>query len=170
MIDTRRLLEFDFTDKRVTVVGLGVEGVDMVRFLSRHHAEVTVSDSKTRERLAERLRDRAAHIRKLQWLDFETCMSCRMRAARLVVSMGGYNTLCELALHRTPALVIPRIATADYFIHFLVILPILGLVEKPKPRPESITKSVLDRIAQKSTPASSGKPPPGGAQTSEAGS
>ncbi len=57
MIDTRRLLEFDFTDKRVTVVGLGVEGVDMVRFLSRHHAEVTVSDSKTRERLAERLRD-----------------------------------------------------------------------------------------------------------------
>ena len=57
MIDTRRLLEFDFTDKRVTVVGLGIEGVDMVRFLSRHHAEVTVSDSKTRERLAERLRD-----------------------------------------------------------------------------------------------------------------
>ncbi len=57
MIDTRRLLEFDFTDKRVTVVGLGVEGVDMVRFLSRHHAEVTVSDSKTEERLAEQLRD-----------------------------------------------------------------------------------------------------------------
>ena len=57
MIDTRRLLEFDFTDKRVTVVGLGIEGVDMVRFLSRHHAEVTVSDSKTRERLAEQLRD-----------------------------------------------------------------------------------------------------------------
>jgi UDP-N-acetylmuramoylalanine--D-glutamate ligase len=57
MIDTRRLLELDFTDKRVTVVGLGVEGVDMVRFLSRHHAEVTVSDSKTRERLAERLLD-----------------------------------------------------------------------------------------------------------------
>ena len=55
MIDTRRLLEFDFTDKRVTVVGLGVEGVDMVRFLSRHHAEVTVSDSKTPERLAEQL-------------------------------------------------------------------------------------------------------------------
>jgi len=57
MIDTRRLLEFDFTDKRVTVVGLGIEGVDMVRFLSRHHAEVTVSDSKTRERLTERLLD-----------------------------------------------------------------------------------------------------------------
>lgn len=57
MIDTRRLLEFDFADKRVTVVGLGVEGVDIVRFLSRHHAEVTVSDSKTRERLAERLHD-----------------------------------------------------------------------------------------------------------------
>ena len=56
MIDTRRLLELDFTDKRVTVVGLGVEGVDMVRFLSRHNADVTVSDSKTRDRLAEQLR------------------------------------------------------------------------------------------------------------------
>jgi len=57
MIDTQRLLEFDFTDKRVTVVGLGIEGVDMVRFLSRHHADVTISDSKTPERLEAQLRD-----------------------------------------------------------------------------------------------------------------
>ena len=36
-----------------------------------------------------------------------------------------------------------RIATFYYFAFFLLILPILGLVEKPKDRPESITKAVL---------------------------
>jgi quinol-cytochrome oxidoreductase complex cytochrome b subunit len=36
-----------------------------------------------------------------------------------------------------------RILTAYYFLHFLVILPVLGLVEKPKPRPASITEAVL---------------------------
>jgi UDP-N-acetylmuramoylalanine--D-glutamate ligase len=47
--------ELDFTDKRVTVVGLGIEGVDLARYLSRHGAFVTVSDSKSRARLAERV-------------------------------------------------------------------------------------------------------------------
>ncbi|MEE9347603.1 MAG: cytochrome b N-terminal domain-containing protein [Robiginitomaculum sp.] len=36
-----------------------------------------------------------------------------------------------------------RITTAYYFAFFLLILPILGLVEKPKARPQSITQSVL---------------------------
>jgi len=36
-----------------------------------------------------------------------------------------------------------RIATFYYFAYFLIILPILGLVEKPLDRPESITKAVL---------------------------
>jgi UDP-N-acetylmuramoylalanine--D-glutamate ligase len=49
-----RLGELDFADKRVTVVGLGIEGVDLARYLSRRGALVTVSDSKSRESLAER--------------------------------------------------------------------------------------------------------------------
>jgi ubiquinol-cytochrome c reductase cytochrome b subunit len=36
-----------------------------------------------------------------------------------------------------------RILTVYYFAHFLVILPLLGLFEKPKPLPASITESVL---------------------------
>ena len=44
-------------------------------------------------------------------------------------------------------LIIGRIATAYYFIHFLIIMPLLGLVETPKPLPESISKSVLDSPA-----------------------
>lgn len=37
-----------------------------------------------------------------------------------------------------------QISTVYYFAYFLVILPILGLVEDPKKRPASITQSILD--------------------------
>jgi len=47
----------DFRDKRVTVVGLGIEGVDLARYLVGEGALVTVSDSRPKERLAPRLRD-----------------------------------------------------------------------------------------------------------------
>jgi ubiquinol-cytochrome c reductase cytochrome b/c1 subunit len=40
-------------------------------------------------------------------------------------------------------LIIGRIATAYYFLHFLVILPLIGLFERPRPLPASISDSVL---------------------------
>ena len=51
-----RLSDLDFADKRVTVVGLGVEGVDTVRYLASRGAEVTVSDAQPRKRLTARVR------------------------------------------------------------------------------------------------------------------
>jgi ubiquinol-cytochrome c reductase cytochrome b/c1 subunit len=38
-----------------------------------------------------------------------------------------------------------RVLTAYYFIHFLIILPLLGLIETPKPLPNSISESVLKK-------------------------
>src|SRR6187397_1912574 len=38
-----------------------------------------------------------------------------------------------------------RVCTAWYFLHFLVILPLLGLFETPKPLPSSILETVLGR-------------------------
>lgn len=43
--------------KRVTVLGLGIEGVDLVRFLAAQGAIVTVSDAKPPEALAARIRE-----------------------------------------------------------------------------------------------------------------
>ena len=40
-----------------------------------------------------------------------------------------------------------RILTAYYFAHFLIILPLLGLIEKPRPLPASITETVLAKRA-----------------------
>ncbi|MEN3164889.1 cytochrome b N-terminal domain-containing protein [Tistrella mobilis] len=48
------------------------------------------------------------------------------------------------------AVVIGRIATAWYFLHFVVLLPLLGWFERPRPLPESIASAVLgDRAMEK---------------------
>ena len=40
-------------------------------------------------------------------------------------------------------LLIARVATAYYFLHFLIILPVLGFKEKTLPIPLSITEPIL---------------------------
>jgi ubiquinol-cytochrome c reductase cytochrome b subunit len=44
-----------------------------------------------------------------------------------------------------PFIVLSQIATAYYFLHFLVILPIISQIEVPKPLPFSITEAVLGK-------------------------
>jgi ubiquinol-cytochrome c reductase cytochrome b subunit len=52
-----------------------------------------------------------------------------------------------------------RILTAYYFIHFLVILPLLGLFETPRPRPGSIAEAVLPPGAGPGSPVASAASP-----------
>jgi len=49
-----------------------------------------------------------------------------------------------------------RILTAYYFAYFLIILPIVGLIETPKKLPESIAMAVLDKHKIRSDGGSSG--------------
>ncbi len=50
---------------------------------------------------------------------------------------------CGGAPAEEPYVMISQIATAYYFLHFLVILPIVSMVERPEPLPFSITEAVL---------------------------
>ena len=68
----------------------------------------------------------------------------------LVVTMGVL-TFCGGAPAEQPYIVISQIATAYYFLHFLVILPIVSQIEVPKPLPFSITEAVLGK--KEETPA-----------------
>ena len=82
------------------------------------------------------------------WLDTSKVRSARYRPLYkqffwilLLVCIGlGY-------LGAKPAeggyVIAARILTFYYFLHFLVILPLLGFIEKPKPLPASISESVL---------------------------
>ncbi len=55
----------------------------------------------------EELRKRASKC-GIKVMPFHPRMEELIKAADLVVSMGGYNTLCEILTQRTPALIIPR--------------------------------------------------------------
>ena len=44
-----------------------------------------------------------------------------------------------------PYVMLSQIATAYYFLHFLVILPIVSSIERPEPMPYSITEAVLGK-------------------------
>jgi ubiquinol-cytochrome c reductase cytochrome b subunit len=60
------------------------------------------------------------------------------KAADAVLSLGSVEI---------PLLYIGRLATAWYFFHFLILLPILGKIERPLPLPASIAESVLKPAA-----------------------
>ena len=62
--------------------------------------------------------------------------------------VDGEKTASGITFYR-----VSQIATIYYFAYFLVILPVLGLVEKPLKRPDSITKAVLGDGKHSATPA-----------------
>ena len=57
--------------------------------------------------------------------------------------------------------VLGRVATAYYFLHFLVLLPVLGKLERPLPLPDSISNPVVRRGIV--PPGGGGGPLPAGA-------
>ena len=84
----------------------------------------------------------------LPWLDKSPVRSGHYRPLFriffwiLVVDMAILFWLGGAAAEE-PFVMFSQLATAYYFLHFLVILPIVSAIEKPKPLPYSITESVL---------------------------
>ena len=48
-------------------------------------------------------------------------------------------------------ILIGRLATIYYFVHFLLVMPIVGFIEKPRPLPNSISESVLKKSVKSNT-------------------
>jgi quinol-cytochrome oxidoreductase complex cytochrome b subunit len=59
----------------------------------------------------------------------------------------------DAAVAGIPLVWVARIATLYYFAYFWLIMPIVGLIETPKPLPASIAQSVLGGAAPSSIPA-----------------
>ena len=106
------------SDRVVVTVGGGTDGelvletflADAASKLSKEGTPCTiVGGPDLPESARTRLKRQANAIPGVTWLDFEPDMSRLFTDARLVVCMGGYNTLCELVSLRRRALVIPRI-------------------------------------------------------------
>jgi ubiquinol-cytochrome c reductase cytochrome b/c1 subunit len=84
----------------------------------------------------------------LPWLDTSKVRSARFRPIyRQLIFLWVLSavTLGVVGAHQPTGIwvVIGRVATAYYFLHFLVILPILGKLERTLPLPDSISRPVI---------------------------
>ena len=99
----------------------------------------------------------------LPWLDTSKVRSARFRplykqffwifvAVCLGLGYCGGQTPDKILIHVGDGgfdiTDLSRILTIYYFAHFLILMPVLGLVEKPKPLPASIADSVLPGTRQ----------------------
>ena len=103
----------------------------------------------------------------LPWLDTSRVRSARFRPIYRYLVFALVASFVVLGLcgaHKPEGVwvVLSRIAALYYFAHFLVILPILGKLERPLPLPESITQAVtgrpLDRPVGSPLEALAGRP------------
>ncbi len=89
------------------------------------------------------------------WLDTSRVRSARFRPLykqffwilvvdALILGYAGSRPV-DAFLFNTPIPLVwlARIGTFYYFLHFWIIMPIVGLIETPKPLPDSIAKAVL---------------------------
>lgn len=86
----------------------------------------------------------------VSWLDTSPVRSCKYRPLyRWFFWLLVITCLALGYLGSKPAegdyVFWARVFTAYYFTHFLIIMPIIGLVETPKPLPRSISESVLGK-------------------------
>ena len=89
----------------------------------------------------------------LPWLDTSPVRSAKFRPIyRLLfwVLIVCCVILGAVGAHHPEGIwvILGRVCTAYYFLHFLVLLPILGKIEKPLPLPESISKAVMPAAAE----------------------
>ena len=67
----------------------------------------------------------------------------RLRLAGVLLKLFDQAGLRTIKLKQTKRQLASQIGTAFYFLFFLVIIPVLGLIETPKPVPNSISEAVL---------------------------
>ncbi|HKM63588.1 MAG TPA: cytochrome b N-terminal domain-containing protein [Acidisphaera sp.] len=98
----------------------------------------------------------------IPWLDTSPVRSARFRPLYrpfIFVLVASVIVLGMVGAHHPEGIwvILGRVGTAYYFLHFLVIMPLFGVIERPLPLPESISRPVLR------PPGAGGGPLPGGA-------
>lgn len=82
-------------------------------------------------------------------LKFHRYMEALIGAAQVVVSMGGYNTLCEIASQRKPSLIVPRTIPREEQLIRAQVLCSKGFCDYLRPSelsPEALRTKVLNLL------------------------
>jgi ubiquinol-cytochrome c reductase cytochrome b subunit len=89
----------------------------------------------------------------IPWLDSSKVRSCKYRPLyRQFYWILIIDFIVLGYLGAQPAtgiyLILGRLATLYYFLHFILVMPLIGFIEKPKPLPKSISEPVLSKEEQ----------------------
>jgi len=132
------------------LIGCYLEGlVGLPRRLAIHTTVVfgpQMSDARRAE-----LREGYSYLRDVAFLDFEADLTSRYAEADVVVSMAGYNTVCELLSMRRRAVLVPRAEPVREQLIRARLFAGLGyfdLVEPPDLTPQALIAKVLDVSAR----------------------
>lgn len=79
------------------------------------------------------LRRQIGDQKNLHFLDFASQMTSYLRAADAVVSMGGYNSVCEILSSGRPAIIVPRVNPRKEQLIRAEVLSRRGIVEMIHP-------------------------------------
>ena len=82
-------------------------------------------------------------------LKFHRYMEALIGAAQAVVSMGGYNTLCEIASQKKPSLIVPRVVPREEQLIRAEVLCARGFCDYLKPSelvPEMLRARILNLL------------------------
>ncbi len=107
------------------------------------------------EATARQLRLAVSTLPNTYWLDHTGCMSCLMRQSDAVVSMGGYNTMCEIVSFKKPALIIPRVSPRYEQAIRASRWDQLGMIKAMHPTtltPERLTDRVMEMLYDPQAP------------------
>jgi predicted glycosyltransferase len=105
----------------------------------------------------DRLTRRFGALADVMFVEFEAELAARYAAADLVVSMAGYNTVCELMSCAMRAVLVPRCQPVGEQLLRARLLAARGLFEVVEPddlRPDRLMSIVLRRLEQAPTPPS----------------
>jgi predicted glycosyltransferase len=103
---------------------------------------MTVTERQTLQQMAQQY----SHV---QMFEFTDDLMSYMAAADGVISMGGYNTLCEILSARKPAVVIPRIHPSQEQLVRAEKMTQLGLFQSIHPAvltPELLFKTLFAQL------------------------
>lgn len=97
------------------------------------------------------LRTRLGGRGNVHFLDFTDDLASYIGAADAVISMGGYNTVCEILSLNRPAIIVPRVKPRQEQLIRATVLSGHGLVDMIHPRdlaPERLLASTQDLLAR----------------------
>lgn len=159
--DTQSELGLSANDKLVlATVGGGADGTDLLscylqglkdtKTTPGYHSLLLCGSEMPAEHRA-RLEATAARLQHVQIREFTDDIMRYMEAADVVVSMGGYNTLCEILTLKKNAIVVPRTAPVREQCIRAERMAALGLIQTIHPdllTPQRLADAVKTALAQ----------------------